>query len=209
MPIMAERTPLLSGRHSDDDYKRSSYTNQPYSDRAAQQQQPHQYPYSTYVSSSAYQSRPYSAPASPYSPRSPRSPRPPRPPAAQSAARNDAVRRNLFTFLTAHLQLCLALTFLLPQIMAIAAVLSTHWQTETCDQPLRVWAAVYGGGLALNLFLAVLPFLPSRLYFRLSAVLLSPSATELLHIFSFVWFIMGNYCMTRTPHHTTQHTTPV
>ena len=201
MPVVAERTPLLSGRQSDDEYKRSSYTNQPYSDRPAQSQQyqypfpqPYSYPAFSSASSSSQPSawsasqpsRSQSAPTSPFSPR-------PRRPAVHAAARNDAVRRNLFTFLTAHLQLCLALTFLMPQIMAITFVLSTHWDTETCDQPLHLWAAVYGSRLCLSLFLAVLPFLPGRLWHRLSSVLLSPSFTELLHIFSFVWFILGNY----------------
>ena len=195
MPAVAERTPLLPGRQSDDDYKRSSYTNQQHGDRqAAQQQQPYHYSYpasgsaspsSAPSASSSYQSQSQSAPSSPFSPRR-------LPPAGQSAAQ-DAVRRNLLTFLAEHLQLCLALTFLLPQLMAITAVLTTHWDTETCDQPLHGWAVVYGIRIALSLFLAVVPFLPGRVSRPLSAVLLSPSATQLLHIFSFVWFILGNY----------------
>ena len=199
MPVVAERTPLLSGRMSEDEYKRSSYTNQPAGNRQARQQPyHHSYPYpypppasasspsAASPSSSHYQSSPYSAPNSPFSPR-------PRRPAARPPAPNDAVRRNLYTHFTAHLQLCLALTLLLPQIMAITVVVSTHWDTETCDQPLHVWAVVYGARLCVSLFLAVLPFLPSRVSHPLSTVLLSPSATELLHIFSFVWFILGNY----------------
>ena len=199
MSVVAEHTPLLSSRSTEDEYKRSSYPGQHYGlygPAPNQRYQPAPYPHSASASPSSasgqpsslsYQSHPSSAPSSPFSPR-------PRPRAAPPAARNDdAVRRNLFTFLTAHLQLCLALTFILPQVMAIAFVLSTHWQTETCDQPLHVWAVVYGARLCLSLSLAVLPFLPARVSYPLSSVLLSPSATELLHIFSFVWFIMGNY----------------
>ena len=184
MPPMAERTPLLAGRMSDDDYKRPSYTNQ-------QQPQRYSYPHpqpQPASASSSYPSVSYSAPNSPFSPR-------PRPRAVQTTAPNDAVRRNLFTFLTAHLQLCLALTFILPQVMAITFVLATHWDTETCDQPLHLWTAVYGARLLLSLSLAVLPFLPAPVSRPLSRVLLSPSASELLHVFSFVWFIYGNYIL--------------
>lgn len=193
--VVAERTPLLSGGVPDDDLERSSYTNQPYGSRQPQPQQQHQprrysYPHpqpQPASASSSYPSVSYSAPNSPFSPR-------PRPRAVQTTAPNDAVRRNLFTFLTAHLQLCLALTFILPQVMAITFVLATHWDTETCDQPLHLWTAVYGARLLLSLSLAVLPFLPAPVSRPLSRVLLSsPSAFELLHVFSFVWFVLGSY----------------
>ena len=192
MPALAERAPLLgdtADRQSADDYNRSSYTNQP-------PHQPYPYPHplsassaasasASSSSSSSYQSAPYFVPTSPFSPC-------PRRPAVQAAACND-VRRNLFTFLTAHPQLCLGLTFVLPQIMAIAFVLVTHWDTETCDRPLHMWASVYGVRLSLSLIFSVLRYLPPRVSNSSYVVAMWPCVNELLYVFSFVWFILGNY----------------
>ena len=128
------------------------------------------------------------------------------------AARHDAVRRNFVTYLyempRAHLHLCLACTFLLPQLVAIAIVLGLHWQPDECDQPLYWWSVGYAARLLISLLVSLLPFLPSAssLTPALTSLLTSQTTGELLHIFSFVWFILGNYylfhsntCSTSSP----------
>ena len=188
----AERTPLL--RSSDDDAKTSSHPPPP-SPPAR---------HSTFLSPTAA-SRAVHAPPLRQAP-------PTSPPPARAVQRNEAVRRNLLSFMSSlhliHLTLCVTFTFLLPQLVAIVVVLALHWDPSACDQPLHFWAVGYALRLAISLFIALIPFLPSppatsprsggrplhhRLLSLIPALFLSDAMTELLQIFSFSWFILGNY----------------
>ena len=118
--------------------------------------------------------------------------------------RNDAVRRNLLSFVTSlqlvHLSLCLAVTFLLPQLLAIVLTLSLHPSPSSPCTSLWWWCVGYGVRVSLSLLISLLPFLPSSPPIPfLSSLLTSDLTSELLQLFSFLFFILGNYLLFHSP----------
>jgi len=124
-----------------------------------------------------------------------------------------AVRMNVISGVreaqNTRVMLLVSLFLDVPQIIAVAVVLSLHWQPRACNAPLCVWALVYSIRLVFTLLHASMMHLETlrsralqrerRQYRELMFTQGLKQIQEIVSMFGFIWFVFGNFWFFGSP----------